>query len=78
MLCDTMIAFFLHACKFGFSSLTVFGFGYFAVKFPIIYFVVIIRNVIVSWICSWYVNYYSKTISTLLGLLSRLFYTYCI
>ena len=39
----------------GFSSVTVFGFGYCAVKFPIISFVVIIRiitNVIVRWICS--------------------------
>ena len=44
MLGATMIAFFsdmLEIC--GFSSVTVFGFGYFAVKFPIISFVVIIR-----------------------------------
>ena len=40
MLGATMIAFFFcHACNCGFSSLTVFGFGYFAVKFPIISFV---------------------------------------
>ena len=59
--------FFWHACNCGFLSVTVFGFGYFAVKFPIIYFVVIIRiirNVIVRWICSGTRNYYSKTIST--------------
>ena len=40
----------------GFSSVTVFGFEYFPVKFPIISFVVIIkiiRNVIVSWMRSW-------------------------
>ena len=41
MLGGTMIAFFLIFS--GFSSVTVFGFGYFAVKFPIISFVVIIR-----------------------------------
>ena len=35
--------FFCHACNCGFSSVTVFGIGYFAVKFPIISFVVIIR-----------------------------------
>ena len=45
--------FFGHACNCSFSSVIVFGFGYCAVKFPIISFVVIIRiirNVIVSWI----------------------------
>ena len=44
------------ACNCGFSSVTVFGFECFALKFPIISFVVIIRiirNVIVSWIYSW-------------------------
>ena len=41
--------FFWHACNCGFSSATVFGFWYFAVKFPIISFMVIIRNVIVNW-----------------------------
>ena len=45
--------YFWHACNCGFPSVTVFGFRYFAVKFSIIYFMVIIRNVIVSWICSW-------------------------
>ena len=51
-----MIGFiFLHECNFEFSSVIVFGFEYCAVKFSIISFVVIIRiirNVIVSWICS--------------------------
>ena len=55
-----MIVFFFilyrHACNCGFSSVTDFGFGYFAVKFPIISFVIIIMNVIVSWISSWYVK----------------------
>ena len=48
----TMIAFFfLNSSSCGFSSVTVFGSGCFAVKFSIISFVVIIRiirNVIVS------------------------------
>ena len=44
--------FFLKSCNYDFL-VSVFGFRYFAVKFPIISFVVIIRNVIVSWICSW-------------------------
>ena len=50
------LIFFWHACNCGFSSVIVFGFGYFAVKFPIISFVVIIRiirNAIVSRMCSW-------------------------
>ena len=55
-----MIAFFSYMLATAvFSSVTVLGFGYFTVKFPTISFVVmirIIRNVIVSWICSWYVK----------------------
>ena len=57
MLGATMIAFFFrNSCNCVFSSVTVSGFGYFAVKFPIISLVVIIRiirNVIISWMCSW-------------------------
>ena len=46
----------IHATM-AFQVLTVFGSVYFAMKFPIISFVVI-RNIIVSWICSWQVKHY--------------------
>ena len=44
--------------QLGFSSVTVFGFRHFAVKFPIISLVVIIRVIrnIISSMCSWWVK----------------------
>ena len=51
--------FFLKFMQLRFFKCNCFCFGYFAVKFPIIYFVVIIRiirNVTISWMCSWWVK----------------------